>query len=357
MGASLTIDGRVLGDDAPCYVIAEIGCNHQGKVETAVEMIRAAKQAGADAVKFQKRDNRELYTAEFYDRPYSHRNSYGETYGLHRDALEFDESQFAEIVACAREEKITLFSTPFDIPSADFLERFDPPAYKIASGDVRSLPLIAHVASFGKPVLVSTGGAELADVRLAADTVLAVNDQLGLFQCTSGYPAEFEELNLRVIETYRREFTEAVIGLSSHDNGIAMALLGWALGARMVEKHFTLNRAMKGTDHAFSLEPQGMRKLVRDLHRAELAMGDGIKKVYDSEREPIIKMGKKLVAARDLPAGTVLKPSDIAMKSPADGGLSPQHFTRLVGGTLKRELRREDAIDDDAVDTRAVAAE
>lgn len=357
MAPQLYIEGREVGDDTSCYVIAEIGCNHQGDVETAFDMIRAARQCGADAVKFQKRDNRALYTKSFYDRPYNHRNSYGATYGLHRDALEFDEKQFADIVACAKDEGITLFSTPFDIASADFLERFDPPAYKIASGDVRSLPLIKHVASFGKPVLVSTGGAELADVRLAVETVLDSNSQLGLFQCTSGYPAAFDELNLRVIETYRNEFPDAVVGLSSHDNGIAMALVGWMMGARMIEKHFTLNRALKGTDHAFSLEPEGLRKLIRDLGRARSAVGDGVKKVYESERDPIVKMGKKLVAARALPAGTVLSASDIAMKSPADGGLSPQHFGEIVGGILKRDLQEDDNFEFDVVQPQSIAAE
>jgi len=344
MSGRILIGGREVSDDAPCYVIAEIGGNHQGEIEKAIEMIRVAKQCGADAVKFQKRNNRELYTKAFYDRPYDHRNSYGPTYGLHREALELDEKQFGEVVACARDVGITLFSTPFDVHSADFLEKFNPPAYKIASGDIRTLPLIRHVASFGKPVLISTGGATLDDVRRASEATLRVNRHLCLLQCTSAYPAEFSELNLRVIETYRREFPEAVIGLSSHDNGIAMALVGWALGARVIEKHFTLNRALKGTDHAISLEPAGLRKLVRDLRRADSAMGDGIKRVYDSELDPITKMGKKLVAARPLSVGTVLSVSDIAVKCPADGGLPPYRLDELIGKVVTRDLEEDENI-------------
>jgi N-acetylneuraminate synthase/sialic acid synthase len=156
-------------------------------------------------------------------------------------------------------------------------------------------------------------------------------------QCTSGYPPEFDQLDLRVIETYKREFPEAIIGLSSHDSGIAMALVGYILGARVIEKHFTINRALKGTDQAFSLEPGGMTKLVRDLRRAQVALGDGVKKVYPAEHDPIIKMSKKLVAARDLPAGHVLEPRDVEMRSPGDG-LSAMYYDDVVGRRLNAPL-------------------
>ena len=155
-------------------------------------------------------------------------------------------------------------------------------------------------------MIVSTGGALLEDVQRAYDTIMPINPQLAILQCTAGYPAAFEELDLRVIATYRERFPGAVIGFSSHDNGIAMPVAAYMLGARIVEKHFTLNRAMKGTDHAFSLEPVGLRKMVRDLERTYKAMGDGSKKIYDSEKAPIVKMGKSLVVARDLPSGHVL---------------------------------------------------
>jgi N-acetylneuraminate synthase/sialic acid synthase len=162
-------------------------------------------------------------------------------------------------------------------------------------------------------------------------------------QCTAGYPAEFAELDLRVISTYREKFPEVVIGYSGHDNGIAMPLAAYMLGARVIEKHFTLNRAMKGTDHRFSLEPVGMKKMIRDLQRCRMAMGDGRKKVYASEAQPVLKMGKKLVAARDLPAGHVLTAADIAIKSPADG-LAPYHLDQVIGQVLARDLREDDTI-------------
>ena len=159
------------------------------------------------------------------------------------------------------------FSTAFDLQSADFLAELGVPAFKMASGDLKSTPLLKHVARMGKPMVISTGGAELDDVRRAYDAIMPINTQLAILQCTAGYPAAFDELDLRVIATYRQQFPDAVVGFSSHDNGIAMPVAAYMLGARVVEKHFTLNRAMKGTDHAFSLEPVGLRKMVRDLER------------------------------------------------------------------------------------------
>jgi N-acetylneuraminate synthase/sialic acid synthase len=167
-------------------------------------------------------------------------------------------------------------------------------------------------------------------------------------QCTSGYPCAFEEMNLRVITTYRERFPDIVIGLSAHDSGIAMALVGYVLGARVIEKHFTLNRAMKGTDHAFSLERPGLRRMVRDLRRARLTLGDGVKKPYPSEARPMYKMGKKLVAARDLPSGHVLTRKDVAIKSPSDG-LPPYELERVLGRRLQRPLAEDENIAFDAL--------
>jgi N-acetylneuraminate synthase/sialic acid synthase len=183
----------------------------------------------------------------------------------------------------------------------------------------------------------------MEDVNRAYDAIMPINPQLSLLQCTAGYPAEFEELNLNVITTFRERFPNTTIGLSSHDNGIAMAVAAYMLGARIVEKHFTLNHTWKGTDHAFSLEPIGFRKLVRDLKRTKVAMGDGIKKTYPSEVVPITKMGKKLVAARDLPAGYTIRHEDIAIKSPGDG-LQPYELDKVIGRVTRQELKEDQDI-------------
>jgi len=350
MGRTLTIDGREIGDSRPCFVIAEIGHNHQGSLEKARELFQEAKLAGADAVKLQKRNNRSLYTAAAYDKPYDNENSFGPTYGAHREFLEFGLTEYRELQAYAKELGLVFFATAFDIESADFLAGLDVPAYKIASGDLRSVPLMQHVARIGRPMVISTGGARLEDVERAYDAIMPINEQLAILQCTAGYPAAFEELDLRVIATYRARFPGAVVGFSSHDNGIAMPIAAYMLGARIVEKHFTLNRAMKGTDHAFSLEPVGLRKMVRDLERTYKAMGDGVKKVYESERAPILKMGKSLVVARDLPSGHVLGAGDIVMKSPG-GGIPPYELENVLGRTTLKPLHRDDFLTFEVLDT------
>ena len=339
----LEIEGRPIGLDADCYVIAEIGHNHQGSVEQAMQMIAKAHECGADAVKLQKRDNVSLYTEDFYNRPYESESSFGPTYGMHREALEFGPLEYRTLKEYAQELGVTFFATAFDFNSADLLAELDMPAYKIASGDVVNTPLLRYVAEIGKPIIFSTGCATLEDVRRAYDTVAEVNEQVVIMQCTAGYPAEWSELDLGVIRTYADFFPEAVIGFSSHDNGIAMAVAAYVLGARVIEKHFTLNRAMKGTDHAFSLEPQGLEKMVRDLKRTRIALGDGTKSTYPSELGPAMKMRKKIVAAHDLPAGHSVSPADLALKSPGDG-LPPYELDRVVGRTLKKPMVRDETL-------------
>jgi N-acetylneuraminate synthase/sialic acid synthase len=334
---SLQIGDVTIDDNADCFVIAEIGHNHQGSVETAKAMFRAAADAGANAVKLQKRDNRSLYTRAFFDKPYNGDNSFGRTYGEHREALEFDADQYAELVAYASELGIAMFATAFDLPSVEFLEQFDMPAYKVASADVNNHPLLRELGRTGRPIIFSTGGASIEEVRRAHEVLSEETDQLCVLQCTAGYPAAWDELDLRVIDTYRRIFPSTVVGLSSHDNGIAMPVAAFVLGARVVEKHFTLDRTMRGSDHAFSLEPQGLRKMVRDLGRTRLALGAGIKRQYESEKAPIEKMSKKLVASRKLEAGCVLAVEDIALRSPGNG-LAPAFLDRVVGRRLKTGL-------------------
>jgi N-acetylneuraminate synthase/sialic acid synthase len=193
-------------------------------------------------------------------------------------------------------------------------------------------------------MFLSTGGGTLDDVDRAVDAIAAVNPQLAVLHCTASYPADVEDLNLSVIAVLKERYPDFVVGLSDHHNGIAMAPVAFMLGARAFEKHFTLNHAWKGTDHAYSLMPDGMRRFVRDLHRVPAALGDGVKRRLPSEERPLEKMGKKLVAARELPAGHVLAPGDLEARSPADGGLPPYELDRLIGATLLRPLGLEEEI-------------
>ena len=340
---SIDICNFTISDDSRCFVIAEIGHNHQGNIDTAKKMIKAAVDAGASAVKLQKRDNRSLFTSAYYDRPYNSENSFGDTYGEHREFLEFNHDQYKELQDYSNELGTIFFATAFDFKSADFLQNLNVPAFKVASGDLKNLPLINYLADFGKPLIISTGGGTQEDIDRVVGSLEQKKAQYSILQCTAGYPPAWNELNLGVITTLRNKYPNPVIGFSSHDNGIAMSVAAYALGARIVEKHFTLNRTFKGTDHAFSLEPQGLGKLVRDLDRLHIALGDGVKNQYPSEFDPLQKMGKKIVASKSLAKGTVLSAADFEFKSPGDG-LPPWMIEEIVGKTLSRDLNYEDAI-------------
>jgi sialic acid synthase len=340
----LEIDGIRIDDEGESFVIAEIGSNHQGDLEIAKSMFKKAKECGANAVKLQKRDNRSLFTRKMYESPYENQNAYGATYGAHREALEFGRDEYQELQKYAIELDITMFATPFDFKSIDFLEQLNLPLYKIASGDLNNTPLLECVARTGKPMIVSTGGGTMEDVQRAYETIMPINEQLCICQCTASYPADPKDMNLRVISTLRQRFPDITIGLSDHQSGISMALVAYVLGARVFEKHFTLNRALRGTDHAFSLEPAGLAKLVRDLRRARLALGDGTKQPLECEKSALSKMGKKLVAARDLESGHVLTREDVALKSPADG-LAPSEFANVLGKKLTRLLAADENLD------------
>ncbi|QKW20265.1 N-acetylneuraminate synthase family protein [Kitasatospora sp. NA04385] len=337
------ISGQRIADDTPAYVIAEIGHNHGGSLEQAEALFRTAAQAGADAAKLQKRDNRTLFTRAMFDQPYTGRNSFGPTYGAHREALEFGLDEYKHLAGVAAELGIDFFSTAFDLPSVDFLVELDLPAIKIASADLTNTPLLRYAAQTGRALVVSTGGATMSEVRRACEAVLPINRNLALLQCTAVYPAGPEDLNLSVIETFRAEFPEVVIGFSGHDLGPEMSYLAYALGARVVEKHITLDRTLPGTDHAFSLDPQQLAELTAGLGRARSALGSPVKRCSETEAPAVRKMGKKLVAARELPAGHRLTAADIACKSPGDG-LKPYQLEQVIGMTLSVPLAEDDAI-------------
>jgi len=291
---SLVIGHREISDESPCYVIAEIGSNHGGAVTTACDMIRIAAATGADAVKFQCRDNDTLYNDLLLNAAYDNENSYGKTYGEHRKALELSDPALATCMFTAEQSHVACFATAFDERSVERIVKLGMPAIKIASGGLTDHALLRNVAQARVPVVLSTGGGTIEDVDDAVNTIFAVHGQLAILHCTAAYPVrDFSELNLACIQTMRERYPEFVIGWSGHDSGIAMAVQAYTLGARIIEKHFTTNRANKGTDHAFSLEPSGLSKMCRDLGRAHAAMGDGVKRYVPSEIAPISKMRRR----------------------------------------------------------------
>ena len=337
---TIKIAHKIISDESDCFVIAEIGHNHQGDLETAKRLFETAKYCGVDAVKLQKRNNRSLYTKKYFDTAYNSENAFGKTYGLHRQALEFGKKQYKYLKRYAEKLGIIFFVTAWDFKSVDFLNDIGVNCFKTASSDIHNIPLLTYVAKFKKPMIVSTGTATLEDVKRAYRAIVAINSKLVLMQCTAAYPAPAHLLDLRVIETYKKEFPEAIIGFSSHFNGISVDPVAYTLGARVIEKHFTLDRAMKGSDHAFSLEPVGMRKLVRDLQRVKMALGDGVKKFYEEEKAGLYKMGKCIVAARSLKAGQTIGRSDLTFKSPFEG-LLPYEADKFYGKVLKTPLKKD----------------
>lgn len=339
----IILDDKVINEDSQPFVIAEIGHNHQGNIETAIKLIAAAAESGASAAKFQKRNNKKLFVPSLYNEIYNSENSFGETYGAHREALEFGIKEYKICISEAKKCGISFFATAFDIDSANFLNELKMPIFKIASGDIQNLPLLKHIAAFRKPMIISTGGANLQMIDTAVDTIQQFHNEFAILQCTASYPAKYEHLNLRVIPSLRERYPNNIIGYSGHDNGIAMALVAYTLGARVIEKHFTLNRTMKGTDHAFSLEPQGMKKMIRDLTRTSVALGDGVKGVFELEKAPVRKMGKMIVAAQDLSAGHILTELDFEYRSPADG-LPPAMSHLLLEKSIAHSIKKYEPI-------------
>ena len=289
-----TIGQTVITDASPCFVIAEIGGNHGGNVQTAVDMIRIAKAAGADAVKFQCRDNETLYSDTLLNAAYENEHSYGKTYGEHRKALELSDAALDVCMFEAERSNVLCFSTAFDELSVDRIVNLGMPAIKIASGGLTDKRLLRHAALSGLPIILSTGGGTFREIDEAVELVTCYTHRLALLHCVASYPVRnYAEHNLRCITAMRERYPELVIGWSSHDSGIAMGVAAYTLGARIIETHFTLNRANKGTDNSFSLEPAGLGKLVRDLTRARAALGNGEKRYLPSEVAPISKMRRR----------------------------------------------------------------
>jgi sialic acid synthase len=336
--------------NGPGYVIAEIGNNHQGNLETALEMIKVASEyCKVNAVKFQKRSNKDLFTKEFYNREYSGRNSFGNTYGEHREALEFGKDEYQELIKCAKKYQVDLMVTPYDIPSVDFLEDLGVNCYKIASADLTNTLLIEYVAKLKKPLFLSTGASSLAETRIAHDLIRKYHNQLCMFHCVATYPAKNQELNLKILNTFKKEFPETILGYSGHDIGILASISAHLLGATVIEKHFTLNNSWKGTDHQASLEPDTMKKLVEILNTVNIMYGNDDKVVNESEWNTRVKIGKSIYSAKSLKPGTTITMSDICIKSPG-GFLPPYELTNIIGKKLVTSLNKEEPIIFDALE-------
>jgi N-acetylneuraminate synthase len=279
MARTVKIGERLVGDGQPVYIVAEIGINHNGDVDIAKRLIDAAKLAGCDAVKFQKRTPELCVPPEQRNIP--RETPWGLiTYMEYRYKVEFGYEQYAEIDRYCKQQGITWFASCWDVPSVDFIEQFDPPCYKVASASLTDDELLHRLNATGKPILLSTGMSTMDEIRHAVS--MLDRDRLIIMHSTSTYPCPPQELNLRVIQTLKQEFGLPV-GYSGHEVGLQTTYAAVVLGACVVERHITLDRAMWGSDQAASVEPGGFIRLVRDIRVIEQALGDAIKRVYESE--------------------------------------------------------------------------
>jgi N-acetylneuraminate synthase len=289
--STVKVGNKLLGEGQPCYVIAEVGINHNGDIDLAKRLISVAVAAGCDAVKFQKRTVDIVYTAAELATPRP--NPFGDTNGDLKRGLEFGEEEYDEIAAFCKSVKIPWLVSPWDEPSVDFMEKYDTPVYKIASASLTDDNLLKYVRKTGKPIIASTGMSTYAEIDHAVEVLGKEN--LILMHTTSTYPAKYEQLNLRAIPTMAERYGVPV-GYSGHETGIPTTVVAAALGACVVERHITMDRAMWGSDQSASLEPNGIGRLVRDIRLVEQSMGDGIKRVY-AEEVPVMKKLRRVGAA------------------------------------------------------------
>ncbi len=356
--------GRRVGAGQPCYVVAEVGQNHNGRMALARRLIDGVARSGADAVKFCKRHLPSELTGQAARRPYIGPQSFGPTYGEHRRALELSPQQHAELMEQAsgfrlqasaeaqagdpsrslkpEARSLTYFATACDARSVDDLEAIGVPCYKIASRDLTNLPLLDHVARTGKPVILSCGMDSLDEISQALDTLRMHHDQIVLLHCTSAYPTPYEDVNLRAMETLRREF-DVLVGLSDHSIGLAVPLAAVALGAVLIEKHVTLGRRMKGTDHPCSLELAELAEMVRGIRAIETALGDGVKRVPASVTTSKARLGRSVVSRCEIPRGTRVTEDMLCLKC-AGGGLTWFDRKRLVGRVARRDIEVDETL-------------
>jgi N,N'-diacetyllegionaminate synthase len=326
------------------FIIAEAGVNHNGSLDLALRLVDAAQASGADAVKFQTFRADQLATRSAHKAPYQERTTAGsESQFEMLQRLELDAAAHRRLIERCEEVGIQFLSSPFDTQSADLLATLDVPVFKVPSGEITNLPFLEHLARKGRPMILSTGMSMLGEVEEAVRVIEAAGvPRLTLLHCVTEYPAPYAEVNLRAMQTLKSAFGLPV-GYSDHTPGIDIAIAAAALGAEVIEKHFTLDRALPGPDHAASLEPVELRQMVDAIRHVEAALGTGIKAPARCELPNISVARKSVVAARALPAGHQLTAVDLDIKRPGNG-LAPKFLAVLVGRTLRSGIAKDEIL-------------
>ena len=343
MERKIRIGSKLIGEGEPCFIIAEAGVNHNGDINLAKKLIGAAKDAGADAVKFQTFKAKAVVTQNAEKSEYQKETTgEGSQYDMIKK-LELTESDFKELAEYAKKKGILFLSSTFDKESVDLLDEISVPAFKVASGEITNFPLLKYIAKKGIAIILSTGMATLGEVEEALNVIRSegVNEVI-LLHCVSNYPAKIEDVNLKAMETLKHAF-QIPVGFSDHTLGITVPIAAVALGACVIEKHFTLDRNLPGPDHKASLEPNELKEMVKAIRDVEKALGDGIKKPTKDEK--VIKRAarRSIVAKVDIPEGTIIMEDMLDVKRPGVG-IEPKYMEMIVGRKAKENIKKDEII-------------
>lgn len=325
------------------YFIAEVGQNHQGDVKLALEYIKVFADAGADCIKFQKRNNRVLFDKSAYEKEYNSENSFGTTYGEHREHLELSDNEMKDVKLACEDHGVDFMCTPFDEPSLDFLVKIQTKKIKIASFDIGNIPFLKLVGETMIPVTMSVGGGKKDQIKSSISEIKKYHSDLTLLHCVSEYPCPPEHLGLNEISRLIEIYPELTIGSSDHFNGILSGPIAYMLGARVFEKHVTLNRSNKGTDHSFALEAEGFKKFVRDVRRTPIMLAP--KDTSEIGKEPVFKkLGKSICASVPIKAGTVITADMLTGIIFEDNGIPVRRSNEIIGSVAKHDFSKGEKI-------------
>ena len=340
---SVKIADKIIGEGEPCFIIAEAGVNHNGDIELAKELIDAARNARADAVKFQTFKAEKVVTQSAEKAEYQKETTEkGSQYEMIK-TLELTEEDFNNLADYAKKKNIVFLSSPFDKESVDLLDEINVPVFKVASGEITNFPLLTHIAKKEKPIILSTGMTTLGEVEEALNVIRSEGvEDIILLHCVSDYPAKMKDVNIRAMETLKHAF-KLPVGFSDHTLGITVPIAAVALGACVVEKHFTLDKNLPGPDHKASLEPNELKEMVKAIRDVEKALGDGIKRPTENEDEVKRVVRRSIVARVDIPDGTIITGDMIEVKRPGTG-IEPKYMKMVVGKRAKINIKKDDLI-------------
>uniref|UniRef100_A0A3Q3ESK4 N-acetylneuraminate-9-phosphate synthase n=1 Tax=Labrus bergylta TaxID=56723 RepID=A0A3Q3ESK4_9LABR len=340
--------GRMIGGNHPCFIIAEIGQNHQGDIEIAKKMIQMAKDCGADCAKFQKSELEHKFNKKALERKYETKNSWGKTYGEHKRHLEFSHEQYRELQSYAEEVGIFFTASGMDEMAVEFLHELDVPFFKVGSGDTNNFPYLEKTAKKAMRGNLTSVGHDT--MRQVYKTVKKHNQNFAILQCTSAYPLEAEDVNLRVIMEYQKEFPDIPIGYSGHESGIAISIAAVALGAKVIERHVTLDKTWRGSDHKASLTPDELTELVQGIRLVERSMGSGLKQMLPCEKPCHDKLGKSVVAKVQIPKGATLTLDMLTVKVAEPMGVRAEDIYELVGKKVTESVEEDQSVTPEVVD-------